>query len=48
MAKGLAETEYEKFNRARIRYRDSKESDCDKTVKQIEIMNTKVEDRYND
>ncbi len=48
MAKELAETEYEKFNRARIRYGDSKESDFDETVKQIEIMNTKAEDRYND
>ena len=36
MAKALAETEYEKFNRDRIRYSDSKESDFDKTVKQIE------------
>ena len=48
MAKELAETEYEKFNRARIRYTDSQESDFDETVKQIEIMNTKAEDRYND
>jgi hypothetical protein len=48
MAKGLAETEYEKFNRERIRYSDSKESDFDETIKQIEIMNTKAEDRYND
>ncbi len=36
MAKELAETEYEKFNRERIRYSDSKESDFDETVKQIE------------
>jgi hypothetical protein len=36
MAKELAETEYEKFNRERIRYSDSKDSDFDKTVKQIE------------
>ncbi len=48
MAKELAETEYEKFNRVRIRYSDSKESDFDETVKQIEIMNTEAEDRYND
>ena len=36
MAKGLAETEYKKFNRERIRYSSSKESDFDETVKQIE------------
>ncbi len=36
MAKELAETEYEKFNRERIRHSDSKESDFDETVKQIE------------
>ncbi len=48
MAKELAETECEKFNRVRIRYSDSKESDFDETVKQIEIMNTEAEDRYND
>jgi len=48
MAKEMAEMEYEKFNRARIRYSDSKESDFDETVKQIEIMNTETEDRYND
>jgi hypothetical protein len=36
MAKELAEMEYEKFNRESIRYSDSKESDFDETVKQIE------------
>jgi hypothetical protein len=36
MAKELSETEYEKFNRERIRYSDLKESDFDETVKQIE------------
>jgi len=36
MAMELAETEYEKFNRESIRYSDSKESDFDETVKQIE------------
>jgi len=36
LAKGMAEMEYEKFNRERIRYSDSKESDFDETVKQIE------------
>ncbi len=36
MAKDLAETEYEKFIRERIRYSNSKESDFDKAVKQIE------------
>jgi len=36
MAKELAGMEYEKFNMKRIRYTDSKDSDFDKTVKQIE------------
>jgi len=48
MAEELAETEYKRFNRARIRYTDSQESDFDETVKQIDIMNAKAEDRYND
>ncbi|KAF5411193.1 MAG: virulence RhuM family protein [Euryarchaeota archaeon] len=48
MAEELAETEYERFNRARIRYGDSQESDFDETVKQMDIMNAKAEDRYND
>jgi hypothetical protein len=32
----MTETGYEKFNRERIRYSDSKEGDFDKAVKQIE------------
>jgi len=36
VAKELAGMEYEKFNRRRIRYTDSKDSDFDKIVKQIE------------
>ena len=48
MAMELAETEYEKFNRARIQYTDSKDSDFDETIKQIDIINTKVENQYND
>jgi len=36
MAKEMAETEYEKFSWERIRYSNSKESDFDETVKQIE------------
>ncbi|RZN35843.1 MAG: hydroxyacid dehydrogenase [Methanosarcinales archaeon] len=48
MAMELAETEYEKFNRERIRYTDSKDSDFDETIKQIDIINTKVENQYND
>ncbi|MEA3281811.1 MAG: RhuM family protein [Euryarchaeota archaeon] len=36
MAKELAETEYEKCNRERIRYSDSKDSDFDEAFKQIE------------
>ena len=35
MAKEMAETEYEKFNRRRIRQKDSLDSDFDKTVKQL-------------
>ncbi|MEW6096858.1 MAG: virulence RhuM family protein [bacterium] len=36
MAKELAETEYDKFSRQRIRLTDAKESDFDRAVKQIE------------
>jgi hypothetical protein len=36
MAKELAESEYEKFNRKRIRFNDAQESDFDKAVKKIE------------
>ena len=36
MAKKLAESEYEKFNRKRIRFNDVQESDFDKAVKKIE------------
>jgi len=36
MAKELAESEYEKFNRKRIRFNDAQESDFDKAVKMIE------------
>ncbi len=35
-AKELAESEYEKFNRKRIRFNDAQESDFDKAVKMIE------------
>jgi len=35
MAKGMAETEYEKFNRRRIQQKDRLDSDFDKTVKQL-------------
>ncbi|MBW2680840.1 MAG: virulence RhuM family protein [Deltaproteobacteria bacterium] len=35
MAKEMAETEYEKFNRRRIRQKDRLDSDFDKTVKQL-------------
>ncbi|MEA1907307.1 MAG: virulence RhuM family protein [Euryarchaeota archaeon] len=48
MAMELAETEYEKFSRERIQYSDSKDSDFDEAVQQLEIMNTKAEDQYND
>ena len=35
MAKEMAETEYAKFNRERIRQKDHLDSDFDKTVKQL-------------
>ena len=35
LAKGLAEAEYEKFNRKRIQKKDSLDSDFEKTVKQL-------------
>jgi len=38
IAKQLAETEYEKFNRKRIASRDRQDSDFDKTVKMIERL----------
>ena len=42
MAKQLAETEYEKFNRKRIASRDKLDSDFDKTVKMIEQQKKKL------
>ncbi|MBW2642430.1 MAG: hypothetical protein JRC89_03435 [Deltaproteobacteria bacterium] len=36
MAKELAESEYDKFNRERIAYHDRLDSDFDKTVKKID------------
>ena len=42
MAKQLAETEYEKFNRKRIASRDRQDSDFDKTVKMIEGQKKKL------
>jgi hypothetical protein len=35
MSKEMAETEYEKFNRRRIRQKDRLDNDFDKTVKQL-------------
>jgi len=35
MAKEMAETEYEKFNKERIRQKDHLDSDFDKTFKQL-------------
>ena len=35
MAKEMAEAEYEKFNRERIRQKDCLDSDFDKTVRQL-------------
>ena len=42
MAKQLAESEYDKFNRKLIASRDKKDSDFDKTVKMIEQRKTKL------
>jgi len=42
MAKQLAETEYEKFNRKRIASKDKLDSDFDKTVKMIEQQKKKL------
>ncbi len=48
MAKELAETEYEKFNRKRIEYHDKQESDFDKTVKMIEAQQKKLPKKDKD
>ena len=42
MAKTMAETEYENFNRKRIEYRDKQDSDFDKTVKIIDEQKKKL------
>ncbi len=42
IAKQLAETEYEKFNRKKIQSRDKQDSDFDKTVKMIEEQKKKL------
>jgi len=41
MAKELAESEYDKFDKKRIEWRDKQESDFDKTAKMIEEQNRK-------
>ena len=45
MAKELAELEYQKFNRKRIRLNDTQESDFDKAVKMIETDKEKKRSR---
>ena len=42
IAKQLAETEYEKFNRKRLQSKDKQDSDFDKTVKMIEQQKKKL------
>ena len=41
MAKQLAESEYDKFNKKRIEWTDKQDSDFDKTVKMIEAKQKK-------
>jgi hypothetical protein len=48
IAKELAETEYDKFNRKRIEDHDKWESDFDKTVKSIEIEKKRLNCNNND
>ena len=47
IARELAESEYEKFNRERIAYNDKKESDFDKTIKQIEAEKKRIKEKKN-
>ena len=42
MAKQLAEGEYEKFDRKRIKSKDKQDSDFDKTIKMIETQKKKL------
>jgi hypothetical protein len=42
MAKELAETQYDKFNKKRIELTDKQDSDFDKTVKIIEAEQKKL------
>jgi len=42
MAKNLAETQYDKFNKKRIEWTDKQDSDFDKTVKMIETEQKKL------
>ncbi len=44
-AKELAESEYQKFNRKRIRLNDAQESDFDRAVKMIETEKKKTPDK---
>ncbi len=48
MAKELAETQYDKFNKKRIEWTDKQDSDFDKTVKKIESEKKRLEDKKND
>lgn len=48
MAKKLAETQYDKFNKKRIELTDKQDSDFDKTVKMIEIEQKKLPKKDKD
>lgn len=48
MAKKLAETQYDKFNKKRIKLTDKQDSDFDKTVKMIEIEQKKLPKKDKD
>ena len=47
MAKELAESEYNKFNRNRIKSNDARETDFDKTVKKIETVKKRITGNKN-
>ncbi len=47
MAKELAESEYNKFSRNRIKSNDARETDFDKTVKKIETVKKRITGNKN-
>ena len=48
IAKEMAESQYEKFNRKRIESNDKKETDLDKTIKQIEAEKKRIQKKKDD